>query len=89
MVAKGYSQKFGIDYVKTFTPTAKINIVRILLALGVHFNWTLQQVDVKNAFLRGDLEELMYMDLHVSLTRVLETTKYANWKGTLLLETVS
>lgn len=62
MVAKGYSQKFGIDYVKTFTPTAKINIVRILLALGVHFNWTLQQVDVKNAFLRGDLEELMYME---------------------------
>jgi hypothetical protein len=63
LVAKGYTQTYGIDYLETFTPMAKMNTVRILLSLAVQFSWPLQQFDVKNAFLHGDLEEEIYMEI--------------------------
>ena len=46
-----------MDYLETFAPIANMNIVRILLSLVANYNWDLQQFDVKNAFLNGDLEE--------------------------------
>ena len=57
LVAKGYTQTYGVDYQETFASVAKMNIVRILLSLTDHFNWQLQQYDLKNAFLHRDLEE--------------------------------
>ena len=42
---------------------AKMNTVRILLSLAVNFNWELQQYDLKNAFLHGELEEEIYMSI--------------------------
>lgn len=63
LVAKGFTQTYGIDYQETFAPVAKINSIRVLLSLAVHLNWPLQQLDVKNAFLNGDLEEEVFMDL--------------------------
>ena len=63
LVAKGYTQTHEIDYQETFALVAKMNIVRILLSLATNFDWPLQQFDVKNAFLHGDLEEELYMEL--------------------------
>ena len=63
LVAKGFTQTYGIDYQDTFAPVAKIKSIQFLLSLAVHFNYPLHQLYVKNAFLNGDLEEEVFMDL--------------------------
>jgi hypothetical protein len=56
LVAKGFTQTYGMDYQEMFAPVTKINSIRVLLSLAVNSNWPLHQLDVKNAFLNGDLE---------------------------------
>ena len=63
LVTQGFTQIYGIDYQETFAPITKINSIRILISLAIHFNWPLHQLDVKNAFLNGDLEEEVFIDL--------------------------
>ncbi|RDY11816.1 hypothetical protein CR513_03467, partial [Mucuna pruriens] len=63
LVAKEYTQTYGIDYEETFAPVAKMNTVRVIISLVALFGWNLQQYDVKNAFLHGDLEEEAYMEI--------------------------
>ncbi|RVX19955.1 Retrovirus-related Pol polyprotein from transposon TNT 1-94 [Vitis vinifera] len=53
----------GNEITETFAPVAKMNTVRILLSLVAHYNWQLLQYDVKNAFLHGDLDEEINMNI--------------------------
>ena len=61
LVAKGFTQTYGIDYTETLAPVAKLNTVRILLSIAVNLDWKLRQFDVKNVFLNGKLDEEIYM----------------------------
>lgn len=54
-MAKGFNQKYEIDYLETFTAIAKMNTVIVILAITVIKGWRLDQLDVKNAFLSGVL----------------------------------
>ncbi|CAL2255037.1 unnamed protein product [Prunus armeniaca] len=62
LVAKGYSQKPGIDFNETFAPVARLDTIRILVALAAQKGWKLFQLDVKSAFLNGVLHEEVYVD---------------------------
>ena len=60
-MAKGFTQKEGIEYKDTFSPVSKKDSLRIIMALVAHFNLELHQMDVKTAFLNGNLDEDIYM----------------------------
>ncbi|KAK0580519.1 hypothetical protein LWI29_002881 [Acer saccharum] len=87
LVAKGYIQTYGVDYQETFAPVAKMNTVRVLLSLAVNYNWPLQQFDVKNAFLHGELEEEIYMEVPLGQSQGDHTLfiKHTNSGGVIAL----
>ena len=61
LVAKGFTQKEGIDYEETFSPVAMLKSIRILLSIAAVLDYEIWQMDVKTAFLNGHLEENIYM----------------------------
>jgi Reverse transcriptase (RNA-dependent DNA polymerase) len=63
LVDKGYTQIYDIDYEKIFAPITKINIIRFFFSIAVNQNYTIYQLDVRNAFQQGTLDEEIYMML--------------------------
>ena len=61
LVVKGYSQRQGVDFDEVFAPVARMETVRVLLALAAHGGWQVHHMDVKSAFLNGELAEEVYV----------------------------
>ncbi|KAH9666952.1 hypothetical protein KPL70_020856 [Citrus sinensis] len=62
LVAKGFKQRNGIDYFDTYAPVARLTSIRVLFAIASLNNLYVHQMDVKTAFLNGDLDEEIYME---------------------------
>ena len=62
LVSKGYSQQEGIDYDETFAPVSRLEAIRMFLAYVAHKKFKVFKMDVKSAFLNGELEEEVYVE---------------------------
>ena len=63
LVTCGFTQKQGIDYNETYSPTLKHEPLRIVTALAVKYNFKIFQIDIKAAYLYTDLDEIVYMEI--------------------------
>ena len=61
LVARGFEQTDGVDFLETFAPVVRWETIRIFIAITVHLNWSIHQLDVLTAFLNGILQEDVYM----------------------------
>ncbi|EOY22757.1 Uncharacterized protein TCM_014834 [Theobroma cacao] len=62
LVVKGFAQLLRVDYHKTFAPVARMDTIRLLLALSAKFKWKIFHLDIKSAFLNGDLQEEIFIE---------------------------
>lgn len=61
LVVKGYSQQYGVDYAEVFAPVARLDTIRVILSLAAQKGWMIYQLDVKSAFLHGELSEEVFV----------------------------
>ncbi|GJZ55488.1 retrotransposon protein, putative, ty1-copia subclass [Tanacetum coccineum] len=80
LVAKSYTQLYGVDYEETFTPVADIRAIRILISIEAFYDYEIWKMDVKTAFLNGYLDEDIYMVQPKGLLIINIPEKYASFK---------
>lgn len=61
LVARGFAQEYGVNYLETYAPVVKNSSVRVLMAMAVKCGFKVQQIDIKNAYINSELEEDVYM----------------------------
>ena len=61
-MAKRYAQTYDIDYFEILSPVIRMNSIRILFFIAINLSWSLFQLNIKNTFLYGDLQEEVYME---------------------------
>lgn len=83
LVAKGYTQQYGIDYTEVFAPVARMDTIRLILATAAQNKWEVFQLDVKSAFLQGDLEEEVYVQQPMGFEKQGEEEKVYKLKKAL------
>ena len=83
LVAKGYVQRQGVNYEEVFAPVARLETVRLLLALAAQEDWKVHHMDVKSAFLNGDLTEEVYVEQPVGYEKKDEEGKVYKLKKAL------
>ena len=62
MVAKGYTQEHEVDYTEVSAPVARLDTIRVVISLAALKEWTIYQLDVKSAFLHGELSEEVFVE---------------------------
>lgn len=62
LVAKGFAQEYGVDYFETFARVARHDTIRLLIALAAQRKWKIHQLDIKSAFLNGELKEDVFVE---------------------------
>ena len=70
LIAKDYKQEFGIDYKEVFAPIARHDMIRLVIALEAQNSWHIFQLDIKLAFLHGDLDERVLIDQPLGYIKV-------------------
>ena len=83
LVAKRYTQTYGVDYEETFVLVAKMNNIIIIISLAANLNRKLKQYEIKNAFLHGDLDEEIYMTVPLGFEEGYDTNKVCKLKKAL------
>jgi hypothetical protein len=75
LVVKGYAQRCGIDYDGVFTHVARLDSIRLLIALAAHNGWEVHHLNVKSALLNGDLHEEVFVEEPVVSSRQGKNTR--------------
>jgi len=85
LVVRGFTQRLGIDYAETYAPVIRYELVRFLLSLAAKEDFELMQFDIKTAFLYGELNEEIYMELPTGITGAGEIKEDAVWPETITM----
>ncbi|KAJ7980732.1 Retrovirus-related Pol polyprotein from transposon TNT 1-94 [Quillaja saponaria] len=83
LVAKGYKQEYGVDYTEVFAPVARHDTIRLVIALATQNSWPIFQLDVKSAFLHGNLEEQVFVEQPPGYIKIVNEHKVYKLKKAL------
>lgn len=78
LVAKGFNQVPGVDFIETFSPIIKLATIRVVLTITLTHNWGIRLLDVRNAFLHGQLAEPVFMEQPPALKTHFNSTMFVN-----------